>query len=855
MKKTYCFISVCFAVLLLACAAAFSAPGMPVKNVSAVSVSGSISKTLDVEAAGDWYASTANLTTFGAVQYKDDALKPVKALVNDTAKYTVMKLEYPGGADVSKVAFRALLTTNATNMCIKANTTDNRGDGNWVTVSEYDAGKITGAVFNEAGIFTDSKISYYYFSAGQYFGSGTVLYVSFEAKNTGAGNGTAIFGHVDIYDSLAVDDGTITVGGEKITAPIEDAGYFYENNGSTLMNSAHSWKWRYADNAKYWSYKARWENGAGFAAFTAILKKTANMYIGVSADNITYTQISGGDMPRFGADYSEACFVTANDGSFMRYYFSLGAYFNGGDTLYIKFGAQNTASGNGVQAAAEVEFLPQWKQVVNYVDMSVNSVSVDPADASAIFVDNGSKTSSNPIGAFRFADTVSYFTYMLVMDSDKASDIYMKAVVTGTNRGISFSGDNSAYTQIAFATSPDGAYGADTVLSDGRTYFYKLDTYVTPAFVDGAQKKVAYVKFHASNTALGNGSAVYSLQFFNGAVRPAGKGQQSVLPAGKLAAEIDIFDDSLIHSKSGESATGTYLGQWGRVAPGVSSVFAYKFTLPETARTFCVAVNSINSLVFRASSDDSDYKAFSALNSEAVGNGAAITYDLSELLKNGRDIYVRFNGSTGHQSMLLSFFAMYNDSALTPAAKKYSGADYQAFSAGDDREKLHWQNQSTNNIAFNGNYREFNYDAEGIYLFNYAEGSKAVNLHVSTGGTFVLSVSADGQNWIDIAVSDIQYISGDWWEKRAEIYADISAYVLKADNAARSVYVKIADAVADNPYGAALRGIVVESLSGTETTPSAPPEKSGCGRKAKAAGNAAALPLLFLAYVILKKSK
>lgn len=615
--------------------------------------------------------------------------------------------------------------------------------------------------------------------------------------------------------------------GESVTVNVRNDEDMFELNGTLLIQQPeHKWYYRVPNQEQYWTYKVTWDAGTEEAAMSATLNRLhENMAIYVSENNADWQLIASQDQVRLGADYSVPNSISLNDGAFKLYYFELGRYFTEGNTLYIKFSAKDTSKDAGVSVVEDITFYDSWIKQRGTIDMSVNMTSVDPTDADYLWDDNDSTVATNSLGTHRFADATTYFEYKLVMPGDKAGEVYMKLFIMGTNGGISLSPDGVNYTLVRDASDSSERHGAEVVLADGYTCYYKLDGSIGTETVGGEVQKVVYVRFHSVDVSQGNGPDVYSLQFLNGAVRPQPENPGELFRENALTAEVSVLDDSIIY-RSKNSSAGTYLGQWGRVAAGPESYFVYKIELPKTADTFSISVNSINSLVFTASTDDKNYKSFDALNMGADGNGAAITYNVTELLKSSKTIYLRFNGSQGQDSSLISLFIMYNDSSLTEKGKTYSEKTFRAFSAGDSTETEYWTNRANLNIVFNGNYREFNYDANGIYKFTYEAGAKAVKLFGEVGGTYVVSVSVDGIRWTDIKVSEQQYTTDYKWYTIIDSFEfDITKYVMTEENVSRNVYVKISDAITDNPFGAQLRGLGISSQTGDEVIGE---KESGC---------------------------
>lgn len=514
-----------------------------------------------------------------------------------------------------------------------------------------------------------------------------------------------------------------------------------------------------------------------------------------------------------------------SDSSILYYYLSLGSYFGNSEVLYVRFADKNPADGNGTVVIDRIDIYESLIVRESIISLDVNSLTVDVSDASYIYDDNLSNLTTNSLGTGRFADVTNHFIYKVRMPADKCEDVYMKAQILGVNRAISFSPDNIDYTQVATAPDISGIWGSDRAVGD--TYYYSLDKYIGKETVDETEYTVVYVKFHATDESVGNGACVYSLEFLNGSVRPESSASDLEITESTLSYEIDVLDDSLI-AASAESSADTYFGQWGRKAAGSGAYFDYCFTMPSDTTALSVSINRINSLLFQASSDGQNWQNFTPLSMSSDGDGSAVCYDLTELLSAGSKVYLRFKGTNGQESMLLGMYLMYNRSGAAPNGYEYESENYQAFTTGDASETEYWQNPGSQNIVFTGNYRQFNNTAEGIYKFSYAADAEAVHLFGQIGGTYVLSVSADGENWIDVKTSGVQYYDAavyPWYEVMEDFRIDISDYVMTDSNTGRSVYVRIADAVADNASGATLRGLGVANCSGAEYVPAG---EGGC---------------------------
>ena len=807
------------------------------------SIEGEVSRTIALQNDAAFAVATAATEVTTETYFEADAQKTVYRRVCDNQAAVVLKLDYTG-KDHAKAGIGVILTA-ARDTVVKVNplSADPAAAG-WTTVVTNESGALTGSALlgSKASGLSDHSILYYYLGLGDYFASGDVLYVQFGDVDAAAGNGngTCLFDRIDVYDNLTVSDGSIVVGaGETVTASLSDLGKIYKVSagaGYADKGAGGKYPFRWADQTDYWMYKVTFPSDSADAAMGVVAKSSSNMCIRVSTDEnaplADWTVICDVTKDRYGAAATESVDVTESDGAFSMWYFSLGRYLENGKPLFLRFGAKDTTQGNSIQVADRVVFYAEKRFAENVIDLDVNHLAVDVTDESQIFVNVLTGLTTNTMGTGRFADVDHYFKYKIVLLADQCENIYMKAAMLGVNRAISFSKDNESYRQVASAPDASGLWGADKVLGD--TYYYKLDDYVGKETVSGVERAVVYVKFHASDETQGNGACVYGLEFLNGSVKPAAKGGTTDLTAGTLAYEIDVLDDALIHSAQSSSA-GTYFGQWGRKAAGSGANFAYRFTLPEGVTAFSVSVNRINSLLFAASADGNSYENFSPLSMSSDGNGSAVCYDLSALLDKGRTVYLRFSGTNGQESMLLGMFLLLKLDENKLTGNPFSEESYQSFTTGDASEKTYWQNESSLNIKFVGNYREFNNTAAGIYKFQYAADAEQVHLFGQIGGTYVLSVSTDGEHWTDLSTAGVQYYDSTvypWYEVMADFRWNISDLVM-TDNAERSVYVRVADAVTDNASGATLRGLGIVNCRGEERKPAA---ASGCGSSVHAEG-------------------
>lgn len=783
-------------------------------------------KTIRMEDDSAFVVHTAANQSFTGTHFNSAPEAPVNRRIcdNSETQCAVIKLDYTG-KEKANVGIGVLLGKSS-NLAVKVNaaTQDPAGDG-WQEIilpGGADNATPTGEAIVEstASGLSDLSIVYYYIALGKYFGQSDVLYVLFGSKE-GGGNGACIYDHIDIYDDMTFADGTITVGeSEVVEAKIENYDYVYKHEGDQLGSQkiGNRYTWRYCDNDSYVMFKVVFEKDSPNAAVGIITKTSDNLGIRVSTDEskaaAEWELIGATGMRNLGAALAEPCNVSdpdTGDASFLMYYYRLGTWAKAGQPVYIRLGTKDLATGGGIQFADRVEFHADKLILDPVVRLEDNRTVVNVTDSAYLYDNVASNVSSNAVGPMRFADQQNYFIYKVVMPTDKKTGVYMKIMMGGTNRAMSFSKDGESWTQIATAPDKTEKWGSELVIAgEVSTYYYKLDNYIGTGEADGKACAVVYIKFHATNTKEGNGACVYTLEFLNGSISPESMAGAK-LGETVFSSEIDVLDNSLVHA-SENSSTDSYFGQPGRKAAGDNAYFVYKVDLPAKATRFSISYNAINSLLFFVSQDGTTYENKAAMALSKDGDGAQSCVDLSDLLAKGKTFYLKFQGTRDQDSMLLGLYFLYDTEHTYE--KAYTTESYQAFSTGDASEKTYWQNETTLNVRFTGNYREFNQTATGIYRFTYKEGAQKVHLFGEVGGTYLVSVSTDGEHWTDIASSGVQYYDtslNPWYRTVKDVRWDISSYVMTAENTSRSVYIRISDPVSDNASGAMLRSFGIAS--------------------------------------------
>lgn len=667
----------------------------------------------------------------------------------------------------------------------------------------------------------DKSFKEYCWNIDDYFGDGDVIYIMLSARDTTQGNGLQFGGYATFYpgeggeENPSPDGFVAEISDQEVILSLAN-GEIYEDRST----GSRDW-WgveksqRFCDKEAYVIYKAIFSGDKSKAGFKVITNAVSakNSAIFVSSDGKEWLKIGDNSMPLIGAveETEPINGYVPQDQAFKSYVWDISEYFGAGDTIYVKLAANDITQGNGFVLAMYAAFTPnlQINDKSIYMESGMNSLDVNLTDSEIIYADLGSVVKENSLGFHRFADNKKSFTYKLVLPAD-ASDVYMKVYILGENRAIWFSPDGNAFDLVSTSKN----LGAEVVQSDNCTMFFKLDDYL--GFEKNA--KVVYVRFGANDTSKGNGADVYSLSFFNGAVRPEIEHEGKLFGENTISTKVSVLDDSVLYENQ-NSFSNSYLAQWGRAIQGNkdSNYFTYKVILPNDATTFAIAYNMQNSLLVYISTNGKDYSTIPTkyLLNTKYGDGSATTYNLTTYLSQSKTIYLRFiDGAPNDEvaAMLVSLYMSYNSASLVQEGTATGTESYSAFAAGDEKEQSHWINKSSQDNRFTGAYREFNYNAEGIYRFKYTEGATAVRVYAILSGSYVFSVSGNTTDWVQLKTSEQQFYDDNVFPANScidEFMIDVSKYMGEDGY----IYFKIEDSVKDNAYGAQLRSLGIISVS------------------------------------------
>ena len=697
---------------------------------------------------------------------------------------------------------------------------------------------------------------YSYFRLDDYLNDTDTLFIRFSAYNESQGNGADVYSNIYFLfgEEIVNGKGELELGKNMVqSVNLSDSTLLAEDNGSEFGRSGDD-IYRRANGTNSFTYKLQFPSNTEFAYIMARMTNTAGMYIRVSTDGSTYRDLCYVGMD----DYNGASYVNGE-----RYYFSLDRYLNTTETkeIWLQF-----ASYNGNAAGTEL------KELIVFYNKPFNSEATYPSnpmveEQTIIAGDAGEEGyyqadmsvgdhSTNFDGdGFRFYDAASYGVYKFTYNGTP-SVLKLVIEVRGGYR-VSVSADGSDWTDILIS---DINYAPEGAPLQNRAYF---DFNITEFLNDN---KTIYVKVGDSTDWHGWGGAFSRITLL--AVSEGSQvAKEPIFGEGELAKQIKLQDAAFIEAENGSTFEFT-----GRGVKGADAYFTYKFNLADDATSFFIAFNYQNQIKVEVSVDGTTFATVPDANilSSEYGKGSAVTYNLAYLLENGKTIYVRFsdgNLSDDYASILMSLYAGYNSAALSDSGKVYENQTHDTFIVGTQQETDHIVHMDTSNVENRWEYRKIQKNATAVYKFSYEESAEHLKLILSIGGTFQISVSTDGVNFTDVLVSTSQYYAqsgveeDNFYATVAEYMVDISSFM--ENNAAREIYVRVADPIDDNDFGVQLVGMGVIGMSGDEVvteTPddgntNEPSENAGCGASVGAGIAGLSLAVISLAVVIVARKR
>ena len=733
----------------------------------------------------------------------------------DSATYVTYKVQFPNGNAAMRLLFKGR------DKAISYSTDGRQFDNLFRRNGEKNANIVADGVRYAIGTVTRAGGYYAEFELESLLDNNRTLYIRFEDCEPSDGLGTQVHELTFYSDyTLAPAQTTAITFGDAMIAEVDiadDALLYDESDPSPQCKIDDDGRvHRFADADRWFTYKILFDEHYE-KAYAMLDMCGENLLVEVSVDNATWQTLACADYDDNGA--------TLRDGQ--SHYFSFESYLreataeSGKLPLYIRFAALDKNDGNG----ADLYGMTVYCAAINDVaPLPIGDGHVETAvlyagseDGRKVEALSGSDNADNfTDSGTRFFDCNNYATYRFSYDPD-ATAVRLNIEMQAGYR-LSLSTDGARWYDLDIADMRY-ALGIESGSNNMDVYQYDITRYL-----DG--KGLFYVRMGDMTPLQGWGGSFVRMivwQYLPGAGVSDGK----IWKDNELNAQIPLNDESLVYSQ--QNVRYNYFGK--QIDSG--GHIDYRFEMPEDVTSFYIAFKGTNVGV-KISANGNAYEAIPVeyyLNANEF-TGSVSTYNLSYFAESHKTVFVRFeiSGQAEHAT-LYSLYAGYN--RTLGKGYDYAEKEYLAFLAGSNEEKSYRVAQSDGNIYVGAKYTEFRRNGYGVYRFDYdAEKTEALKLMATVSGTFVISVSADGDTFTDLVISEQQYyfpFTEDGTVR--DLYIDVSRFT-----GSGSLCVRIADAVDDNAYGAQLRGMGIVAMSGERgadldavANEQPAPGKKGCG--------------------------
>lgn len=704
----------------------------------------------------------------------------------DNDRYAIYKLPYQAGLQ------RAVLRTRIRGYYLLSVSSDGSA---WTDIAVGDImtgdgnGPRQADVFFDVTNYTDSS------SAGW-------VYVRIQDNTQSKGWGPK-------WELLGLDcsygDKALNFTNDTINVDISDDNLIQDRWGAPYVsNGAH----RFADGQYYFTYKVNLGTDTQSLYMRAKIGG-ANRKVEISADGgATWTAIDDAKQ-EVSADASKS------DGS----YYNLDSYIGGAQTLLVRFGCNDAGSGSDVNNISFVRNAVFQDVVGGGATLTIpedtREYAVHVSDERLMWELNGTASEATSYGGgwHRFADTTSFFTYKLVFPESAKENVWLRVDIQGSNKHIEVSANGKTWTDVCYngINDNDPLQGADLV--DGRFSYFCLDDYL-------ASTSTLFVRFSAKNESQGNGADVYSnIYFLIGVEVTDGDG---ILELDKnMIQNVNLSDTSLlaqdVNSEFGRSGDNIF-----RRANGTAS-FTYQIQFPSDTEFayFMARMKDTAGMYIQVSTNGTDftalgYKGMDEYDGASYINGNRWYFSLDRYLNQSttKTLWLRFASYNGNAegTELYELIMFYN----RPFNEEVSYPDNPMVEeitmiAGPDEADYLVEELSVGNGGFDGDGFRF-YDASnyGVYRFEYSGSPTVLKLVMEVRGGYRVSVSANGTDWTDVLISDINYApEGAPLQNRAYFDFNITSFL----NSAHTVYVKVGDSTDWHGWGGALSRITLLAVS------------------------------------------
>lgn len=635
--------------------------------------------------------------------------------------------------------------------------------------------------------------SIYYYTLTDMLAQDNTVYIRFSDSSPKDDNGCRLrsLSFLDDYDIQRAKEQNFT-NNMTLEINLTDETLF-ANNGSVLNRSTDGEVYRSFKGVQSFVYPIKIPANTSKAYLVAEIIGS-NKKVQVSKDGQTFTDLIYEGKNSFdGATYKEENY----------HFISLEDYCDDltkETTIYLRFMTYSTEDMSEVMVRnlllvckklqPEISSLPQDKKIEKY---TMHVGSKEEQNSAVPELSYGIKH-LDIYGRF-FCDR--YGTMVYRFECDAATEKVYFAINLMSGYLISVSEDGNIWTDIDIADLNNNCSLGYNL--NHETYYYDVSDYLSDS-------NEIYLKFSDPIKFNGYG-AIYDKFEMITVLGEEKELTNEIFATGKLNTKINLYDDSLLASNAGSIA---YVN--ARVLPNKGS-FAYKFVLPKDAYNFSIYYRARGNARVKVSSNGKEYSTIPSeyyFGFEDKESNAWVTYDLSFMLKNSKEIYVQFENLRDQDAFILqSLYAAYNRQGS--ALQNYDTVQRQGFVVGTSTELdyLYKSEDAFNEVGVA--YRIIRKSAYRIYKFKYADTTKALTLYGQFSGSYAVAVSSDGKNFVDVAVAKkLDFPDVDLVLNATFIEKDISQFM----NDSHEIYVKVYSSCDEVYFGAAVSGMGIKELSG-----------------------------------------
>ena len=400
----------------------------------------------------------------------------------------------------------------------------------------------------------------------------------------------------------------------------------------------------------------------------------------------------------------------------------------------------------------------------------------------------------------RYFDNHYYGVYKFDIKTSNPEKLELNIRMKGGYR-LSVSSDLENWTDVGVA---EYIYAWHTDSNNLGDYVYDISFLLenSPEFV--------YVKIGDATAAYGGWGGAFIHMVFR-EVESAQEERNTIVPDSLLYSVV-LSDEANLIENHGSQAAGAY-----RAVEGAENYFTYKLALPQDTTSLSIAMEVEGAIFLDVSTDGTTFTRMKSedfvMGSEYL-TGAGYTLDLNSRLKVSNNVWLRFsdgNADNGKATILRQLLVFHNRSSVFNENKNSYENEIIEFCVGKDAWDEEKYLMVDHGGSFDWNNKFYDLNFYGIYKFTYAESAQGVKIIGIIGGSYLIEVSADGVTWSQRAVCPLQAVPNSQAQTQY-VFIDVSD--LMQNNAERTVYVRLSDAVPSNGWGGSMMGLGIVSYSG-----------------------------------------